>query len=124
MPYSVLIVDNDPQVRDMLSQMLELDSFVVDVASDGRDALARLDHNLPDLVLLDVMMPTMSGIEVCQRLRERKSTARLPVVMLSAKTHYRAREEGFAAGANEYLCKPMTFDTLRRSLRDVLASLS
>ncbi len=93
--------------RDLLQLMLRPAGFEVFEAEDGLDALQKLNRQLPDVVLLDVMMPNMDGIVTCQEIRRNPQTAQLPVIMLSAKTHGTAVDEGLAAGANHYLTKPI-----------------
>lgn len=107
MAYSVLVVDDEQMTRDLLQLMLRPAGFEVFEAEDGLDALQKLNRQLPDVVLLDVMMPNMDGIVTCQEIRRNPQTAQLPVIMLSAKTHGTAVDEGLAAGANHYLTKPI-----------------
>jgi CheY-like chemotaxis protein len=103
--WSILVVDDEPMARDLLRLMLERAGFKISEASDGLDALEKVSHLRPDLIILDVMMPEMDGFEVCRALRSDAATASLPVIMLSAKTHPQAIREGKQAGANKYLSK-------------------
>lgn len=121
MTWSVLIVDDEPMTQDLLRLMLEPAGFCVSGAEHGLEALQRVKENKPDIMILDVMMPHMDGITVCQTIRSNAETADLPIVMLSGKTHLNAVEEGLNAGANRYLSKPMSRSELIQSLRDVLA---
>lgn len=120
MTYTVMIVDDEYALRELLRQMLELAGYAVIEAVHGDDALIKLEETLPDAMILDVMMPQMDGITLCKHLRADSETADLPIIMLSGKTQKSAIEEGLAAGANCYLCKPVSFDELISNLRQVL----
>ncbi|MGQ9682666.1 MAG: response regulator [Anaerolineae bacterium] len=106
MPRRVLIVDDDPDALRLVSYAFQAEGFQVSTASGGAEALALLRDSRPDLVVLDVMMPDMSGIEVCQHIRANRHTARLPVLMLSARGQVADRISGLKAGADDYLPKP------------------
>jgi DNA-binding response OmpR family regulator len=118
--FTILVVDDEPALRDLIGQMLEIGGYGVLEASDGEEALDMIDETPPDAVILDVMMPEMDGITVCKTLRANPATAILPIIMLSGKTQREAVNEGLAAGANKYLCKPASFEELMDSLNEVL----
>jgi two-component system response regulator PrrA len=99
---TVLIVDDDAVLRRSLARALRLAGFTTDVAEGGRDALARIAAGRPDVVVLDVSMPDLSGTEVCRRLRADGNE--VPVVMLSALDEADDRISGLQAGADDYLC--------------------
>jgi len=122
--HSILLVDDDPNLRDMLRAMLEMGGFAVIEAEDGLDALEKLEEITPDVLVLDVMMPNLDGVSLCKQLRNDAEFVSLPIIMLSGKTQHRAVEEGMAAGANLYLCKPITVDELIRSVRELLPAPS
>ena len=124
MKYSILLVDDDPNLRDMLRQMLEMGGFDVVEAEDGLDALEKLEEMAPDIMVLDVMMPNLDGVSLCKQLRSDAEFMSLPIIMLSGKTQQRAVAEGIAAGANCYLCKPITVEELIRSVRELLPAPS
>lgn len=124
MKFKVLVVDDDPHLRILLRQMLEYRNFTVVEAEDGLDALARVEEVIPDVVVLDVMMPRMDGITVCKKLRERPETADLPIVILSGKVQDTAVAEGMAAGANKYLKKPIPLAELVEHIRSVLPNVA
>jgi two-component system response regulator MprA len=119
--FTILVVDDEPALRDMICQMLELGGFASEEAIDGADALDKIDEDPPDAIILDVMMPHMDGITVCKTVRANPSTADLPIIMLSGKTQKEAIAEGLAAGANKYLCKPASWDELIGGLNELLA---
>lgn len=117
---SILLVDDEPQTRDLLRLMLKRDGYEVYEAEDGYDALAKVQQYLPDVLLLDVMMPEIDGIEVCRRLKANEATAVIPVIMLSARTHPEAIELGITAGAERYLAKPIGRQELLHHVQEVL----
>ncbi len=120
MKLSILVVDDEPALREVIGQMLEIGGFAVQQAADGEEALDKIDEDPPDAVILDVMMPHMDGITLCKTLRADAETANLPILMVSGKTQKEAVVEGLAAGANKYLCKPVSYDELVGSLNEVL----
>jgi two-component system, OmpR family, response regulator MprA len=114
----VLVVDDDPQLRAALTRALELDGYVVSTASNGAKALEAISHRRPDVMVLDVMMPYVGGLDVCRTLRERKD--RLPVLVLTARDEVGDRVAGLDAGADDYLTKPFALEELRARLRALL----
>ena len=111
-PYRVLIVDDDPDMGAYLALLLRQQGMLPEVASDGESALARARASSPDLVLLDVMMPGMSGFEVCQTLKADPETALLPVVLITALEDRESRVRGIEAGADDFLSKPINREEL------------
>ncbi len=116
MANSILIVDDSFETRLMLRMLLELSGFEIQEAENGEDALEKLNQNLPDLVLLDVMMPIMDGITACKKLRQNARFAQLPVIMLSGKVHGDAAQIGLEAGATAYLAKPINSEQLLKQI--------
>src|SRR6476660_9787471 len=114
----VLIVDDEPAVRAALDRALRLDSYEVELAGDGREALDRLAETRQDAVVLDVAMPGIDGLEVCRRLRE--AGDRTPVLMLTARDAVDDRVAGLDAGADDYLVKPFALKELKARLRALL----
>jgi len=102
----ILIVDDDPLNRQIVSRVLAKAGYETDSAKDGPEALAMIDRAIPDLVVLDVMMPGMSGFDVCRQLRQDLKTAPLLVILLTASSAVENRIEGFEAGADDFLAKP------------------
>jgi two-component system phosphate regulon response regulator PhoB len=109
MPPTILIVEDEPDLVATLAWNLQREGYAVRKAYDGRQALEQAGlEPLPDLVLLDLMLPDMSGVEVCRRLRAVQRTRALPVLMLTARTEEHDRVVGFEAGADDYVCKPFS----------------
>jgi DNA-binding response OmpR family regulator len=116
----VLIVEDDPDARKVLSLILKLDGYQVHTASGGQEAIEALADLVPDLLLLDVMMPGMDGYQVCEWVRANPAVALVPVVMLSGKADPESVARGMEVGADEYLAKPITPSKLTTQLRTVL----
>src|SRR6476469_3039175 len=114
----VLVVDDDPQLREALSRALELDGYDVSTASNGVKALDAISTERPDVMVLDVMMPYVGGLDVCRTLRGVKD--RLPILVLTARDEVGDRVAGLDAGADDYLAKPFALDELRARLRALL----
>ena len=111
----VLVVDDEPAVRSSLGRALELKSYDVSLAADGREALDALRAQPVDALVLDVMMPRLDGLEVCRRLRE--AGDRTPILMLTARDAVDDRVAGLDAGADDYVVKPFALDELLARLR-------
>ncbi len=116
-----LIVEDDADARKVLSLILKLDGYQIFAAPGGPEAVEMMQTLIPDLILLDVMMPGMDGYEVCQWVRSNAATALVPVVMLSGKADPESVARGLEVGADEYLAKPITPSNLTAQLKAVLA---
>jgi DNA-binding response OmpR family regulator len=116
-PTRVLVVEDDPTVAEVVTRYLEREGFVVESVGDGNEALARADAQLPDLVVLDIMLPGLDGLEVCRRLRSR---APIPVVMLTARGSEEDRVLGLELGADDYVSKPFSPRELTARVKAVL----
>jgi len=114
----ILVVDDEPAVRRALSRALSLERYVVALAADGAEALERLAAERFDMIVLDVTMPKVSGIEVCRRLRA--AGERTPVLMLTARDGIDDRVAGLDAGADDYLVKPFALRELMARVRALL----
>jgi len=114
----VLVVDDDPQLREALTRALQLDDYTVSTASNGVKALEMVTQDRPDVMVLDVMMPYVGGLDVCRTLRGRKD--RLPILVLTARDEVGDRVAGLDAGADDYLTKPFALEELRARLRALL----
>ncbi|HEY3472418.1 MAG TPA: response regulator transcription factor [Amycolatopsis sp.] len=113
----VLVVDDDETVRDVVRRYLEVAGFTVDMAGDGAEGLAKFAAHEPDLVVLDVMMPGINGLEVCKRLRQ---VSQVPIVMLTALGEEENRIAGLQLGADDYVTKPFSPKELALRVASVL----
>ena len=104
----VLIVDDDPDIQRLVSYNLSQAGFQVTTAVSGRLALDSVQKHPPDLIILDVMLPDIDGLEVCRSLRQRDNSRRIPVIMLTARTEEIDRVVGFEVGADDYVMKPFS----------------
>lgn len=104
----ILVIDDDPDIRDLVDFKLTQGGFEVVTESDGEAGIATAIAAPPDLVLLDWMMPNVTGIDVCEQLRADARTAGVPIILLTAKAQEAAVERGFAAGADDYIVKPFS----------------
>lgn len=104
----ILIVEDDPSLVELLKYNLETEGFDVSVARDGEGGLEAIDTQDPDLVVLDWMLPNMSGIEICRQMRQRTATRSTPVIMLTAKGEETDRIRGLETGADDYIVKPFS----------------
>lgn len=118
-PY-VLVAEDEESLVELLTYNLKAEGFRVDSVVDGGDVMMRLDEELPDLLLLDWMLPNLSGIEICRQIRRNSGLRNLPVVMLTARGAEEDKIRGLDAGADDYLPKPFSVKELIARLRAVL----
>lgn len=118
----ILVVDDDEHILRSLSQYLELEDFNVVSASSGPEALKLFEQERPDLLVLDVMMPGMDGFQVLETLRKDPDTARVPVLMLTARDQHNDILKGYQMGATSYLVKPFNLDELVDAIREVFTN--
>ncbi|QTC93031.1 phosphate regulon transcriptional regulator PhoB [Brevundimonas goettingensis] len=118
-PY-ILVMEDEDALATLLQYNLEKEGYDVVIASDGEEGLVQVDERQPDLVLLDWMLPKVSGIEVCRRLRGRAETRNLPIIMLTARGEESDRVRGLDTGADDYLTKPFSMVELIARIRAVL----
>lgn len=116
----ILVVDDDSQVAITIERCLIREKFEVDIASSGVSALESARQSLPDLILLDVMMPGMDGYDVCRKIRADRQLERVPIIFLTAKTSDEDHIEGFKAGGDDYINKPFNIEELVLHIRAVL----
>jgi two-component system phosphate regulon response regulator PhoB len=116
----VLIVEDEAALATMLRYNLEKQGFRVEEAADGQEAMTRIAEMQPDLVLLDWMLPQMSGIEVCRQIRRRPGTRDLPVIMVTARTEEQDAVRGLNTGADDYIVKPFSMEALLARIRALL----
>jgi two-component system response regulator MprA len=115
---TILVVDDEPAVRDALERALRTSGYLVRTAGNGAEGLEAVEAERPDVVVLDILMPVMDGLEACRRLRE--GGDRTPVLMLTARDAVGDRVEGLDAGADDYLVKPFALDELLARVRALL----
>lgn len=122
MAKKILIIEDDPAVLRAISFMLEKEGYSVLTAMNGLEGLKKAKGENPDLLVLDVMLPGIDGYEICHRLRAEPQTAKLPILMLSAKGQAADRTTGLGVGANEYLTKPVERSVLLSKVAELLAA--
>jgi CheY-like chemotaxis protein len=114
---TILVVDDEATISTYLQKKLTKLGYEVSVAEDGEKALELAFSLRPDIILMDVKLPRMTGTEVCRRVKADQRTAAIPVLLLSAKAQPAEIREGLAAGADRYLCKPISFPDILVELR-------
>ncbi|MBI2311918.1 MAG: response regulator [Betaproteobacteria bacterium] len=120
MTKKVLIADDEPNIVVSLEFLMERNGYVVKVANNGEDALKCVAEFVPDLILLDVMMPHMSGYDVCQKIRENPAWQNIKIIMLTAKGREVEVTKGIALGADAYVTKPFSTKELTAKVREIL----
>lgn len=116
----VLVVEDEPAQREVLAYNLEAEGFAVSKAGNGDEALLLVDEDVPDIIVLDWMMPNLSGIEVCRRLKIRPETRAIPIIMLSARSEEVDKVRGLETGADDYVVKPYSVIELMARVRSQL----
>ncbi|MBO9369763.1 MAG: response regulator [Chloroflexi bacterium] len=116
----ILVAEDEKDIRELIAFTLRFAGFDVLLATNGAEAVEVAEAERPDLVILDVRMPRMSGYEACRRLKENPKTASLPIVFLSAKGQDSEIQQGLESGAEEYILKPFAPDELIQQVRDIL----
>jgi two-component system phosphate regulon response regulator PhoB len=119
----ILVVEDEDSLATLLHYNLEKEGYDVAVAVDGEEALLLVDERLPDLIVLDWMLPKVSGIEVCRRLRQKGESRNVPVIMLTARGEETDRIRGLDTGADDYVVKPFSMTELAARIRAVLRRL-
>ena len=117
---NVLIVEDEPPLVELLSYNLEKAGFQIHIARDGEEALLAVEERKPDLILLDWMLPYVSGIEICRRIRRNPETRNVPIIILTARGEEDDRIRGLEAGADDYVVKPFSPSELVARVRAVL----
>lgn len=116
----ILVIEDEDALATLLQYNLEKEGYAVAVAADGEEGLIQVDERAPDLIVLDWMLPKISGIEVCRRLRARNETRNVPIIMLTARGEESDRIRGLDTGADDYLTKPFSVPELIARIRAVL----
>lgn len=117
---TVLVIDDQENIVEFIKLGLKYEGFLVEAAVDGPQGLAAAQRINPDLIILDIMLPGMDGLEVCRRLRANPTTKDIPILMLTAKDDVRDRIAGLDTGADDYLTKPFSFEELVARMRAIL----
>lgn len=121
----ILVVDDSPSQREMISSLLKSSDIIVSEASNGAEALARIlngNGNLPDLVITDIVMPQMNGYEFCRKLKNTDTTKHIPVLMCTSKGEEFDRYWGMKQGADAYIAKPFKPNELNKTVKQLLNS--
>ena len=118
--YKVMVIDDEPDIVKLVKISLEMANFEVIEAFSGKECLVKVQSVVPDLFLLDIMMPEMNGYEVCQKLKLQDKTKNVPVVMLTAKGQKGDAEQGLKVGADDYIIKPFDPYELGEQIREIL----
>jgi DNA-binding response OmpR family regulator len=116
----ILIVEDDPDIAELVARYLDKAGFTTERAASGRDALQMVAAKPPDLLVLDLMLPHVDGLEVCQRIRSQDATAAIPIIMLTARAEESERIVGLELGADDYLAKPFSPSELVARVRALL----
>jgi CheY-like chemotaxis protein len=116
----ILIAEDEKDIRDLVVFSLKYGGFEAIAASNGIEAVAKAEEEIPDLILMDVRMPKMSGYDACQTLKHNPATRDIPIVFLSAKGQESEIRKGLSAGAEEYILKPFAPDELVKRVRKIL----
>jgi DNA-binding response OmpR family regulator len=116
----ILIVDDDEMVLIALNELLRPEGYEVHTSSRGTEALKRIEQNVYDLLMLDVIMPEMGGFELCKKIREKENYRETPIVFLTAKSQEEDRIQGIEAGANLFLSKPISPEKLLGVISDTI----
>ena len=117
----ILIVDDEPFILKSLTFVLKKEGFIVDSATNGMEAKEKIQRLKPDIVFLDVMMPKMNGLEVCQWMRQDPVLKQIYVIILTAKGQEADREKGLQIGADEYMTKPFSPSMVVKRIRELLS---
>jgi len=119
----ILIVEDEPDIARMLEYNLKKEGFRITVVSDGKEALRRTEREHPDIILLDLMLPEIDGLEVCRELRQNRDTSGIPVIMLTAKARETDKIVGLELGADDYITKPFSVAELIARIKALLRRL-
>lgn len=120
MPPHILIVEDEPNTAEMLASYFQIQGYEVSTCGWGKEALAFVQHTLPDLIILDIRLPDIDGYEVCRQLRSHRRTARVPILFLTEKRERIDRLTGLELGAVDYVTKPFDIQELRLRVRNIL----
>lgn len=119
---TILVVDDNPDIISILRNILEGRGYAIQSASNGGDVFVRLEEQRPDVIILDIMMPGMDGLQVLSRIRGNPETAAIPVILLTAKSQYEDILEGYKMGTDYYITKPFTSTQIINGINLVLGN--
>ena len=122
-PIHILVIEDEPSVQTLLRKQLTASGFQVSVANDGLDGLVKLETIKPNLILCDLMMPNLDGVEFVRAIKQHLETQKIPVIFLTAKTDPRSMIDGINVGARFYVTKPFQMDDLLGKIKKALASV-
>lgn len=122
-PIHILVIEDEPSVQTLLRKQLAASGFQVSVANDGLDGLVKLETIKPNLILCDMMMPNLDGVEFVRAIKQHLETQKIPVIFLTAKTDPRSMIDGINVGARFYVTKPFQMDDLLGKIKKALASV-
>lgn len=120
MKTKVLLIEDDPNITELIRYNLERANYLIDTVADGEDGLYMAVQNTPDVILLDWMLPNLSGLEICRQLRRNATTANVPIIMLTARADEPDRVRGLEMGADDYVVKPFSPKELIARIQAVL----
>ncbi|HPQ80307.1 MAG TPA: response regulator [bacterium] len=119
--YSILVVDDEPEIHTVLGKLLSKEGYTIKSAYGAEEAYKAIQAGKPDLIILDIMMPRISGIEVCNKLKSEESTKDILILIVSARDAQHERIEGLTHGADDYVSKPFHLRSLVRKIEHMLA---
>ena len=120
----ILIIDDDEETCELIENVLSGDGYRVFMANKCEEALNMLKRVSPDLIMIDIVMPEMNGIELCQKIKNNHSFKNVPVIMMTCYDNEERKAGGYIAGANDYIVKPFSVDELTSKVKNELESLS
>ena len=124
MPARILIVEDEEALSQLLSYNLDKEGYETEIVTDGEEAIIAVQENEPDLIIMDWMLPSMSGIEICRHIRARAETKLIPILMLTARSEEEDRLRGFSVGADDYVTKPFSMSELTARIKAILRRAS
>ncbi|HLS53185.1 MAG TPA: response regulator transcription factor, partial [Tissierellaceae bacterium] len=116
----ILVVDDEKNITELIRMNLEAEGYEIDLAYTGMEAIIKTDSFKPDLILLDLMLPDIDGLQVCQMIRLNEKTQNIPIIMISARSEESNKVEGLSVGADDYITKPFGLKELEARIRTVL----
>lgn len=120
----VVVIDDNTSLVDVVSKFLVMNKFQVFTAYDGIEGIKIVSRYMPDIILLDIMMPGLTGYEVCERLKKVEKTKHIPIIFLSVRSRLEDIEKGYRLGATHYITKPFNYSELMNAITEVLAGES